>query len=1166
MVWFRSQYRPVPALRNSFLTSLLVALAACGGSDNSDLRLPSHGLAGGRVIQGQVAKGPLDGATVRVFAIDGRGNTLGNPVAITLTDSGGNWQALLPDNSQSYVAVSSGGRYVDEADPEPDPALRRSVQLSDQDQLQALVPAGSSFAVINIFTDALFRKSLVETEGANFAAVHAINREFFTRAFGFDLSTTLPADPIAPDSGSGFSAVQYGMALGGIANVVNAYAIAAGKALPDFATIDAVIADFTDCEIDANGVDGAVNHASVPTDLNTEILRFRNNNAAAYTTVPVLQVDTAECARSGRLPDSVAPVINGVPQSLTLAAVDAGGTPSAQLAALLTTVTAIDDRDGIVDVVLDAPAVLPLGASTIAVTATDQSGNVTEQLLAVNVVDLDAPAITAPASVDVMATGALTAVSLGVPAVSDNVTPAAELVVVNDAPAAGFAVGTYSVTWTVTDAAGLSAEASQQVIVRNQAPQLVTPIGNLQATEGTAVTFQLGSAFVDSDSSLSFTLTGLPAGSGLLFDPASGQLAGSPNDIDAQAAPLLLSITAMDETTSVSDAFVLEVVDINNAPQFSVAAELQLIEDFSPLVVSVTAGPSDGPEPVTYSIDPGSVDFASLSIDPVSGTVTISSLPDANGQGSFMVSADDGGSINNLYSQQVTLTVESVNDAPRFSLDGDVAVVPGFNGVAVVTATPVPPPADEQNQPVTYSIAHSIAYAEVAIDNLTGTVSISAVADVSASAVIEVIADDGQAANSSHSELLTFVVRESDKLLYAGEPVDPQQPPIVPVFPDPLEQPLWFNATNLPPSLQIDMHSGSLSGTPTAEDVAVGTFDSAITVTGSQGSVATFGYPIRVVERDTDLDGLPDRFEPDYGTNPLVADSDGDGIVDGVEVAADGDPLRPRERLVSVEQWSTQAGSASAESPLFITLPPGVYDQPLPISPPCDHIRLIGGVTAEQPVPDPKSPTLLRGGVSLDGCTDVVIAHILVVAGAGLAISDSSVAVVNSVISSGDSAGLHLTGSQVSVRDSILQAADSLPLLDANHSRVTMEQGLLRTAAGSLVVQPDASVALFDVESRADIAGRKNLSVINLVHRRRVTPDHARVVALSGEMSILSMRFGQHPAGPGQPVTAFENGQPLAVYDISNGHYLLGAEYNDSVMLFVDDKPVPIGTPSRQSF
>lgn len=50
-------------------------------------------------------------------------------------------------------------------------------------------------------------------------------------------------------------------------------------------------------------------------------------------------------------------------------------------------------------------------------------------------------------------------------------------------------------------------------------------------------------------------------------------------------------------------------------------------------------------------------------------------------------------------------------------------------------------------------------------------------------------------------------------------------------------------------------------------------------------------YPLSSAEPDSDRDGLPDRVEEVYGTNPSKADSDADGIPDGAEVEQGTNPL-----------------------------------------------------------------------------------------------------------------------------------------------------------------------------------------------------------------------------------------------------------------------------------
>jgi hypothetical protein len=54
-------------------------------------------------------------------------------------------------------------------------------------------------------------------------------------------------------------------------------------------------------------------------------------------------------------------------------------------------------------------------------------------------------------------------------------------------------------------------------------------------------------------------------------------------------------------------------------------------------------------------------------------------------------------------------------------------------------------------------------------------------------------------------------------------------------------------------------------------------------------NITILGWGAPVLPQDTDQDGLPDSFEADIGTDPLLADSDADGLTDYEEVAWDRD-------------------------------------------------------------------------------------------------------------------------------------------------------------------------------------------------------------------------------------------------------------------------------------
>jgi len=112
---------------------------------------------------------------------------------------------------------------------------------------------------------------------------------------------------------------------------------------------------------------------------------------------------------------------------------------------------------------------------TVTLTATDADGHSNSETAQVTVVDNIKPTITAPADVTVNAdNGNCFAhnVSLSSPVTADNCGVQS---VSNDAPS-NFAVGTTTVTWTVTDTQGNTATATQKVtVLDNQKPTITAP-------------------------------------------------------------------------------------------------------------------------------------------------------------------------------------------------------------------------------------------------------------------------------------------------------------------------------------------------------------------------------------------------------------------------------------------------------------------------------------------------------------------------------------------------------------------------------------------------------------------------------------------------------------------------------------------------------------------
>ncbi|MDA9001825.1 hypothetical protein N9H08_00025 [bacterium] len=132
-----------------------------------------------------------------------------------------------------------------------------------------------------------------------------------------------------------------------------------------------------------------------------------------------------------------------------------------------------------------------LGQQTIYLKGTDAAGNVSEGSGTITIADNTLPTIVAPGTVNA-ATGSYGgtcsvpgSLPLGSPTTSDNCSGAS---VTNDAPSS-YTVGTTVVTWTVTDANGNTATATQDVVVTdNQIPSTPTLVNtSFQLNMGSVV-------------------------------------------------------------------------------------------------------------------------------------------------------------------------------------------------------------------------------------------------------------------------------------------------------------------------------------------------------------------------------------------------------------------------------------------------------------------------------------------------------------------------------------------------------------------------------------------------------------------------------------------------------------------------------------------------------
>ncbi|GAB3877109.1 hypothetical protein GCM10028824_36390 [Hymenobacter segetis] len=209
----------------------------------------------------------------------------------------------------------------------------------------------------------------------------------------------------------------------------------------------------------ALGTPATADNCSNLTTTNDAPTAFAKGVTTVTWTVTDASGNKATATQTVTVNDTEAPTIS-TPVSL-IVSTDAGQCSATGLT--LGTPTAGDNCTGVV-VRNDAPATFPKGTTTVTWTATDAAGLIATATQTVTVNDTEAPTISAPATVSQSADrGQCTAssVALGNAVAGDNCTG---VTVTNNAPAT-FPKGTTTVTWTATDAAGLTATATQTVTI-----------------------------------------------------------------------------------------------------------------------------------------------------------------------------------------------------------------------------------------------------------------------------------------------------------------------------------------------------------------------------------------------------------------------------------------------------------------------------------------------------------------------------------------------------------------------------------------------------------------------------------------------------------------------------------------------------------------------------
>lgn len=303
------------------------------------------------------------------------------------------------------------------------------------------------------------------------------------------------------------------------------------------------------------------------------------------------------------------------------------------------------------------------------------------------------------------------------------------------------------------------------VVSVNDVPTLEESLVDQQATEDQAFSYTLPTGlFADIDGDV-ITITSTNAPSWLAFD--GSVFSGTPANADVGTTTV--DVVGSDGNGgSATTTFDLSVGNVNDAPTIvSAIDDISVDEDAVTTSINLAS--------VFEDIDAGdqltmtaTTDANALLTLTVTGEILeIGYAADAFGSGTVTVTATDNSGA--LVSDEFNVTVNSVNDAPTFSLsESAVDAEQDFTETLTIDIIAGAVPQDESGQTVTYTLSSEDV--DVVNASINGTtIEMTAIAEAFGEQTFTVTADDGQSTNNTH--VMTFTVTVN-KILSAGKSLE----------------------------------------------------------------------------------------------------------------------------------------------------------------------------------------------------------------------------------------------------------------------------------------------------------------------------------------------------------------------------------------------------------